>query len=231
MALQFSNTRPVAPANDELQDYLDSITDSGPGIDAVNDQIDAAYFSGQSSGGAVATFMVENAGWAGSSLFGIYSLDDPTNKALIFDGPDTAGAQKLVSFLANGDIQVNGATVATGFSDLFGFYLDVYQNQATLQYTVFSDDSLNSGRAQALIIQGKNDTTIHIDPFGAGVFAPDEFIVAWEDQRTGDADYNDGVFMIESVTPAAVPEPATMMLLGSGLLGLAAAGRRKFFKK
>jgi hypothetical protein len=36
---------------------------------------------------------------------------------------------------------------------------------------------------------------------------------------------------IDNVSIKAVPEPSTMLLLGFGLLGVAGAGRKKFFKK
>jgi hypothetical protein len=210
-----------------LQQVLNNITTGGPGIDAVNDQINNAIFTNDASGGSVATFIIEIAGFANQNTFGIYSSSDSSKTAQIFGGTaGSPGDQAFVSYNLDGTIEVNGTVVASGFSDSFGFYITTPQSN-----TFYSEDSLNSGNPQALIYQGDNQTELQIGNRRGGIFSDNEFIIAFEDIvfTSSDKDFQDLVVLVESIRP--VPEPATLVISGIFLIGAGFFVRRKLHRK
>lgn len=175
------------------------------------------------AGGSLATFIIQIAGLASQSTFGIYDVSNPNNRVALFDGSAglSAGDQVLVSILADGSVRKNFVDTGIDFAgNAFGYYLRVGST------TFFSQTSLNGGSDQMVAFEGDGDR-IRIGGLAAGPWGSNEFILAWEDISYGssDKDFNDFVAIVESVS--GVPEPGTLALLGFGLMAIGAAVRRR----
>lgn len=205
----------------------------GPGqLSAANDCMadgsDARWTTDPGSFGG-ATIVLELAGNRGSNRFGIYDLDDPTQRLEVFQGGDAAGDSALIQISGTAghytvSVEEDGDVRSIELDDAaFGFYL------MGANGTLYSNSADNAGGADYMYAyQGTGD---HFTggPFSVrgSIFAPSDYLLAWEDLPQGDRDYQDFLVLMRNTTPSPVPVPAAAWLLISALAGGSLVARRR----
>ncbi len=178
---------------------------------------------------ATAFLLLEIAGWKDTNAFGIYGYEYDSNgdisitdQLTVFDGQANPLTSATIAFNVNtGQAWLStDPTNKKNIGTTFGFF--IHDTSNSHYGTWYSHTTLNSdGYDHAMIFDASDDQV--------GELMGSDVVVAFEDMpNLGDESFDDAVVGITDVTP--VPEPATILLFGTGLLGLAGLARKKMTK-
>lgn len=157
------------------------------------------YFN--STGGGNVTMQAQVAGDAPNDIFGWYNINNPSQYQVLFDGSTSKGS--TVSFTPSAEYGFFFENTTNGIDDVFLTDSDLNENLKT-------NHLVDTDIQQFAVFQQS-----------AGVY-----YIGMEDLPSSntDFDYND---MVVKISTASVPEPTSLLLLGSGLLGFGALRFRR----
>lgn len=208
----------AGPASALTFSYTDTTTKDGFNIEYIMDISEGTTYDYD------AVFTINSSStstddwYAGAFNFKFFEGSVPTELALV-SSPLTTGPWNEADKDTNSGASIGGWSSLTQ-AGRAGFYLQNLESALNL-----------TNVAEGVYVSGVDTATFEFSFSGQGdlneLYIP--FQVAYWDGFAGSSTNIKFGQLSEELSP--VPEPATMLLLGSGLVGLAGFSRKKFFKK